>query len=192
MWQRQEDAAHAQALAKEADMQCRHNNAYRAITDGFAINLDILAVKMASWHGRNNAMALFAMKCCKDNADAQGYHNVCAAAVTYALQKAATHANVLAASHWQEDDAHAKAFASATDKRNRWEATLRAAQLKYVAQLSFTSSNKFFAWVAECDASRDGAVAEAPNRTPALAERASANTRRQLAVRGTQPLPIWP
>jgi hypothetical protein len=44
-----------------------------------------------------------------------------------------------------------------------------------MAQLGFMSSNEFFAWVAECDASRDGAVAEAPNRTPALAERASAN-----------------
>ncbi len=132
-WQRQKDAAHAPALAEEADMRRRHNDAYCAITHGFGINLDILMVKMASWHGRNNAMALFAMKRCKDNADAQGYHDVCAAAVTYAPQKAATRANVLAASRWQEDDAHAKTFASATDKRNHWEATLRAAQLKFVA-----------------------------------------------------------
>ncbi len=48
-----------------------------------------------------------------------------------------------------------------------------------MAQLSFTSSNKFFAWVADCDMSRDGAVAEAPNCTPALAEteRASADNK---------------
>jgi hypothetical protein len=88
-----------------------------------------------------------------------------------APQKAATRANVLAASRWREDDAYAKAFASATDKRNLWETTLCANQLRYVAQLSFTFSSEFFAWVAECDASQDGAVAEAPNRTPALAEK---------------------
>jgi hypothetical protein len=174
-WQCQEDAAHKQALAEEADMQHRHNDTYRMITDGFAIDLDILAVEMASWHGADDAMVLVTMKRCKDDADAQGYHDVHAAAVTYAQQKAATCANVLAASRWREDDAHAKAFASATDKRNRREATLCAAQLKYVAQLGFTSSNKFFAWVAECGASWDGAVAEAPNRTPGLAERASAD-----------------
>jgi hypothetical protein len=40
-----------------------------------------------------------------------------------------------------------------------------------MAQLGFTSSSEFFAWVAECNASWDGAVAEAPNRTPALAEK---------------------
>ncbi len=142
------------------------------ITDGFAINLDILAVKMASWHGVDNAMALLVMKRCKDNANAQGYLDGHAAR---ALQKAAVHVNVLTASRRQEDNAHAKAFASEADKRNCREATLRAAQLKYVAQLGFTSSNELFAWVAECNASRDGAVAEAPNCTPALAERASAD-----------------
>jgi hypothetical protein len=61
-WQRQEDAAHAQALAEEADIRCRRDNTIRAITDGFAINLDILAVEMASWHGTGDVMALFAMK----------------------------------------------------------------------------------------------------------------------------------
>jgi hypothetical protein len=175
VWRRQEDAKHAQALAEEADMRRRHNDAYRAITDGFAIDLDILAVEMASWHGADDGMVFFAMKHRKDNADAQGYHDVHAAAVTYAPQKAATCANVLAASCQQEDDAHAKEFASAANKRNRREAALSAAQLKYVAQLGFTSSNEFFAWVAECNASWDGAVVEAPNRTPALAERASSN-----------------
>jgi hypothetical protein len=174
-WQCQEDAAHAQVLAEEADMRCRHNNAYHVITDGFAINLDILAVEMASWHGADNAMALFGMKHHKDDADAQGYHDVCAAAVTYAPQKAATCANMLAASRRREDDVHPKVLPSATDKRNFWEATLRAAHLKYVAQLGFTSSNEFFTWVAKRDASWDGAVVEAPNRTLALAERASAN-----------------
>jgi hypothetical protein len=47
-WQRQEDAAHMQALAKEADIQRHHNDTFRAITDGFAINLDILAVECLS------------------------------------------------------------------------------------------------------------------------------------------------
>jgi hypothetical protein len=47
-----------------------------------------------------------------------------------------------------------------------------------MAQLGFTSSSEFFAWVAECDASRDGAVAEAPNRTPALAEKSLAKEQR--------------
>ncbi len=74
---------------------------------------------------------------------------------------------------------HAKAFASATDKRNCPEATLRAAQLTYVAQLGFTSSSEFFAWVAECNASRDGAVAEAPNCTLALAEKSLAEKQRR-------------
>jgi hypothetical protein len=39
------------------------------------------------------------------------------------------------------------------------------------------SSRKLFAWVAECDASWDGAVAEAPKRTPALAEKSLAKER---------------
>ncbi len=82
--------------------------------------------------------------------------------------------NVLATSSCQEDDTQAKAFASKADKRICRETTLRATQLQYVAQLGFTSSSKFFAWVAECDASRDSAVVEAPNRTPVLAEKALA------------------
>ncbi len=86
--------------------------------------------------------------------------------------------NVLAASRSQEDDAHAKAFASKADKRTHREITLRATQLQYMAQLGFMFSSEFFAWVVECDASRDGAVAEAPNRTPALAEKALAEERR--------------
>jgi hypothetical protein len=171
-WQRQEDAAHAQALAEEADIRRHRDNTFRAITDGFVINLDILAVEMASWHGADDAMALLTMKRREDNANAQGYLEGHAAR---ALQNAAMRVNVLAASRHQEDDVHAKAFASEADKSNRREATLRASQLQYMAQLGFTSSNKFFAWVAECDASRDGAVAETSNRTPALAERASAD-----------------
>jgi hypothetical protein len=43
-----------------------------------------------------------------------------------------------------------------------------------VAQLGFTSSSEFFAWVAECNASRDCAVAEAPNCTPVLSEKSLA------------------
>jgi hypothetical protein len=174
-WQCQKDAAHAQALAKEADIRRHRDDTFRAITDGFAINLDILAVKMASWHGADDAMALLAMKHREDNANAQGYLDGCAAR---ALHNAAARMNVLAASRCQEGDAHAKAFASKADKRTRRETTLRATQLQYVAQLGFTSSSEFFAWVAECDASWDGAVAEAPNRTPALAEKALAKERR--------------
>jgi hypothetical protein len=173
-WQCQEDAAHVQALTKEADIQQPRDDTFRAITDGFAINLDILVVKMVSWHGADNMMALLAMKRRKDNANTQGYLEGRAAR---ALQNAATRVNVLATSRCQEDNAHAKAFASEADKSNRWEATLHASQLQYVAQLSFTSSNEFFAWVADCDASWDGTVAEAPNRTPALAERAFANNK---------------
>jgi hypothetical protein len=116
-------------------------------------------------------MALLAMKHRKDNANAQGYLDGHAAR---ALQNAAVRVNVLAASCCQEEDAHTKAFASEANKRTRWEITLRATQLQYVAQLGFMSSSKFFAWVAECNASRDGAVVEAPNRTLALAEKALA------------------
>ncbi len=47
-----------------------------------------------------------------------------------------------------------------------------------MAQLGFTSSSEFFAWVAECDASRDSAVAEAPNCTPSLAKKLLAEERR--------------
>ena len=164
-----------QALAKEADIRCHRDDTFRAITDGFAIDLDILAVEMASWHGVDDAMALLAMKRCKDNANVQGYLDGRAA---MAPQKAAMRANVLAASRRREDDAYAKAFASATDKRNCRETTLRANQLRYVAQLGFTSSSEFFAWVVEFDASRDGAVAEAPNRTPVLAKKSLAKERR--------------
>ncbi len=116
-------------------------------------------------------MALLAMKSCKDDANTQGYLDGCAAR---ALQNAAARVNVLAASRRQEDNVHAKAFASKADKRTCWETTLRATQLQYVAQLGFTSSSKFFAWLLECNASWDGAVAEAPNRTPALAKKALA------------------
>jgi hypothetical protein len=49
-----------QALAKEADIQHRQDDTFRVITDGFAINLDILTVEMASWHGADEAMALLA------------------------------------------------------------------------------------------------------------------------------------
>ena len=125
-WRCQEDAANMQALAEEADIRRHRDDTFRAITDGFAINLDILAVKMASWHGADDAMALLAMKRREDDANAQGYLDGRAA---MAPQKAATRANVLAASRWREDDAYAKAFASATNKRNRRETTLRANQL---------------------------------------------------------------
>ncbi len=170
-WRCQEDTAHAQVLAEEADIQRHCDKPFPTITNGFAINLNILAVEMASWHGANNAMALLAMKCCKDDANVQGYLDGHAAR---ALQNAAARVNMLAKSRCQEDNAHAKTFTSEADKRTCRETTLRATQLQYVAQLGFTSSSEFFAWVAECDASWDGAVAEAPNRTPALAKKALA------------------
>jgi hypothetical protein len=113
--------------------------------------------------------------------------------VTYAPQKAATRANVLASSRWREDKAYTKAFASATDKRNFWEATLRTVQLTYVAELGFTSSNEFFAWVAKCDVSRDGAVAEwaavTANKTladEANKQRQAAAWEKALAVKATE------
>jgi hypothetical protein len=94
-WQCQEDAAHAQALAEEADIRRHRDDTFRAITNKFAINLDILAVKMASWHGAEDVMVLLTMKRREDDANAQGYLDGRAA---MALQKAATRANVLAAS----------------------------------------------------------------------------------------------
>jgi hypothetical protein len=174
-WQHQEDAAHEQALAEEADIQRHRDDTFRAITDGFTINPNILAVEMASWHGADDAMALLAMKHRKDDANAQGYLDGHAAR---ALQNAAARMNVLAASRCQEDNVHAKAIVYEADKRTCRETTLRATQLQYVAQLGFTFSSKFFALVAECDASWDGAVAEAPNRTPVLAEKALAEEQR--------------
>jgi hypothetical protein len=54
-WQRQEDAAHAQALAEEADIQRHCDDTFPAITNGFAMDLDILTVEMASWHGADDA-----------------------------------------------------------------------------------------------------------------------------------------
>ncbi len=165
-----------QTLAQETDIQRHRDDTFHAITDRFAINLDILEVEMASWHGADNAMALLAIKRREDNANMQGYLDGRAAR---ALQNAAAGVNVLAMSRRQEDNAHAKAFASKADKRTCWETTLHATQLQYVAQLGFTPSSKFFAWLAECDASPDGAVAEAPNRTPALAEKALAEERRR-------------
>jgi hypothetical protein len=95
---------------------------------------------MASWHGTDDAMALLAMKRREDNTNAQGYLEGRAAK---ALQNAAARVNMLAASRHQKDDAHAKAFAAKADKRTRWEATLCATQLEYMAQLGFTSSNVF-------------------------------------------------
>jgi hypothetical protein len=125
-WQCQEDAAHVQALAEEADIQCQRDDTFCAITDGFTINLDILGVEMASWHGPDDVMALLVMKRCKDNANVQGYLDGHA---VRALQNAAARVNVLAASRRQEDDAQAKAFASKADKRTHRETTLRATQL---------------------------------------------------------------
>jgi hypothetical protein len=72
-WRRQEDAAHVQALAEEADIRRHRDDTFRTITDGFAIDLNILAVEMASWHGADDAMAMLAMKRCEDDANAQGY-----------------------------------------------------------------------------------------------------------------------
>jgi len=166
-WQRQEDAAHTQALAEEADMRRRHDDNLRAVTAGFAIDFDILEVEVASWHDADDAMALLAMRRHKDDADAQGYHSKLAAATERALRKAAARANVLAASRRREDEALTKAFASVADKRNRRHAAIRAAQLKCVAQLGFMSLDEYVeyvAWTVECDgrhksAERDTALA---------------------------------
>jgi hypothetical protein len=72
-WQRQKDATHVQALAEEADIWRHCDDTFRAITDGFAIDLDILAVEMASWHSADNGMVLLAMKRREDDANAQSY-----------------------------------------------------------------------------------------------------------------------
>jgi hypothetical protein len=93
-WQRQEDAAHAQALAQETDIQRHRDDTFRIITNGFAIDLNILVVEMASWHGVDNAMALLMMKRREDDANAQGYLAGCAAR---ALQNAAARVNMQAA-----------------------------------------------------------------------------------------------
>jgi hypothetical protein len=195
-WQRQEDAAHTQALAEEADMRRRHDDNLRAVTAGFAIDFDILEVEVASWHDADDAMALLAMRRHKDDADAQGYHSKLAAATERALRKAAARANVLAASRRREDEALTKAFASVADKRNRRHAAIRAAQLKCVAQLGFMSLDEYVeyvAWTVECDgrhksAERDTALAvmamadeqrrqEEAVRAKALAVTAMANER---------------
>ncbi len=112
-----------QALAKEADIRCHRDDTFRAITNEFGIDLNILAVEMASWHGVDNTMALLAMKRRKNNAKVQGYLD---GHVAMALQNAAARVNMLATSRRQEDNAHAKAFASKANKRTRWETTLRA------------------------------------------------------------------
>jgi hypothetical protein len=71
-WQRQEDAAHVQALAAEAYMLCCHNTAYRAITNGFGIEFNILLAEVVSWYGADNALVLLATKQCRYGASQCG------------------------------------------------------------------------------------------------------------------------
>jgi hypothetical protein len=171
VWRCQEDAANMQALAKEAGMQRHCDDTLRSINDGFAINLDIIAVEVASWHDKvDDAMALLAMQRRKDDADAQGYHDGRAAATANVLQKAAARVNMLAGSRSQEDDTHTKAFTSAADKRNCWEATLLATLPKYTHHLGFGSYDDFVAWRAEHEAlaADEGG---APEQASALCER---------------------
>ncbi len=89
---------HTKALAREADMQCFHDNFLRKITDGFTTNLDSHVVILASWAVEmDNAMALLSIKQCKDVAYAQCFHDNCAAVTMSTPWKAATDANMLSA-----------------------------------------------------------------------------------------------
>jgi hypothetical protein len=45
-----------------ADMRRQHNDTLRVITNRFAINLDILTIRVVSWDGASKAMALLATK----------------------------------------------------------------------------------------------------------------------------------
>ncbi len=126
-------------LAKEADICCRHNNTLCAIANNFAIDLDILTVRVASWDGTDNAMMLLAMKQCEDNAQVQHFFNDCAAVAVRARWKAAMRASVLAASRCQKDQAHTQAFASTTAKRGHQETTLRTALTWYEKSLPSTT-----------------------------------------------------
>ncbi len=105
-------------------MHCHHNNTLRAITNGFAINHDILAVRVASWNGAEDAIALLATNRCGDDTRMQCFQDNHAAIAAKALSKAAAHVNLLVASRRQEDEARTQAFVSVAGKRDCWEATL--------------------------------------------------------------------
>jgi hypothetical protein len=100
----------------------------------------------------------------KEDAQAQHFHDNCAAVAARAPRKAATHANVLAASCRQKDAARTQIFASATAKSSCQEAVLCSALTQYKKSLA-----KYNAWFAAYNALK------ATRGTPALTERASAN-----------------
>jgi hypothetical protein len=172
MWQSQEDAAHAQALAEEADMQRRHNNTLRMITDGFAINLANLAVEVSSWDGANEAMALLAMVQRNNAVNMQRFHEELAATAAKAPQKAAVRATALAVSLSQEDDAHTQALTTAAAKRGRGKARNRATMQKHAHLLGFGSFNNYIAWRAGCKTLVDD-EAGAPKQASLLGEKTS-------------------
>jgi hypothetical protein len=107
-WQRQEDAVQVQLLTTEADMHHRQNDTLHTITNGFAINLDILAVRVASWNGVEDVLVLLVMRQHEDNTQMQRFHDNHAATAARAPWKAATRANVLVASCHQEGKVHTR------------------------------------------------------------------------------------
>ncbi len=125
------------------------------ITDGFAINLANLAVKVASWDGADKAMALLAMVQCDNAVNMQQFHEELAATTTKAPQKAAVHATALAVSRSQEDDAHTQALTTAAAKRGRSKARNHANMQKHVRLLGFGSYNDYIAWRVGCKALAD-------------------------------------
>jgi hypothetical protein len=171
-WQHQEDAAHAQALAEEADMQHHHDDTLSMITEGFPINLSNLAVEVASWDGTDEAMALLAMVQCNNAVNTQPFHKELAATAAKAPQKAAVRATALAVSRSQEDDMHTQALTTAAAKRGRSEARNRTNMQKHAHLLGFGSYDDYIAWRAGCKALADDEVG-APKQASSLGEKTS-------------------
>ncbi len=171
-WQCQEDAAHAQALAEEADMRRRHDDTLRTITDRFTINLANLAVEVASWDGADKAMALLAMVQCNNAIYTQQFHEELAAAAAKAPQKAAVRATALAVSRSQEDNAHTQALTTAAAKRGCGKACNHANMQKHARLLGFWSYDDDIVWRARCKTLADD-EAGAPKRALSLGEKTS-------------------
>jgi hypothetical protein len=72
-WRRQEDVALAKALAKEAEMQRRHDVDLHTITNGFMIDLESLGIMVHSY-GRDDVSAMLEMKWLEDVATVRHFH----------------------------------------------------------------------------------------------------------------------
>jgi hypothetical protein len=182
-WQRQEDATHTKALAKEVDIQCRHDKFLRAINNGFTINLDSLVVDVVSWDSTDNATALLVRKQREDVATAQRFHDNCDAVTAQAYWQAAVRSNVLAELRSQEDEVHTQAFTSMAATTSHHVTTICAALPQYER-----SWDKYIAWAAEYNAqkkpSRDAPAVEAANSPPVLAKRVSADDKEAASRTG--------